>query len=176
MKKLLYICGITVLVMLASCRNSDEPDDPSAGGDIYSYSLAIKFVNQAGDNILQHIECKKGDRVKFTEEYKYTRCTYEEKPDFHEALPLFIISDGAQNYLRLWIDPYPSTGFYPTIISNLTCKYIYGDDEPREFVSTWKKGTGYVTDCIKLVYEGKEWPVSFNKELDSYVATITVTK
>lgn len=161
----LYLMAFGALV---SCNEIKD------GGDTYYYHLAIKFVDQSGENLLNGIECNSGEKIDFSEEYKLIKWVEERRSLGGEESDVYLTHNDGQNYLLPDVAAFPRYGFYSPIIVDFTCHYIFGDNQPHEIVSEWKKKKKLRTECTKVTVDGKQYDVVYNEALSAYTVTVVI--
>lgn len=151
MKKIILLFLSILLVTFYGCNKKDV--DPVH----YSYSIALTFENQSGDNLVTGIPySEKEQRIPYSE---YTRTAWAENGIELLTAELQTIKD-ENGEDAILLDGMTWEHVSPIITQKLVCPYIFGDNNEHVLVSYWEELPDSKHTCTGFTFDGKEYPIS----------------
>ncbi len=201
----LLLCAGWVAVACVCCKStpSASPPMPDVYSPYYQCLLIMSFVDAEGNDLVEGIEIISDDGSDLVAPDQYTLTsslpilvdTPGIRYDRHDLTPVPVliqpekIGEGKPDYNAFCFDaPLDRTLDLLEITYRFTCRHVFGDDEPHEIVTYWRKPTGWNEDwigqrldyyrtCYRVVVDGQEFTdISYtDSEICSY-ATIVLDR
>lgn len=187
MKTLRFLlCAGAVAMVCASCGGGSPSPTPDSLPPDHQYVLMMSFLDSEGNDLVKGIEGTEPEdsiQANFVAPSQYTLTSslpllpsragvvYDDPDPTPEMILVTpgIIDDVSLDYYALYLDAPVDRGLdlMEQLTYTLTCPHLFGDNEPHEIVTYWRKPTGWnqnwVTErrdayrtCYRVDVDGKE--------------------
>ena len=161
--------------LLSGCKDS-EPEDIDR--DLRIYNLNFVFEDKDGNNLVEKIEAgtNQSGNIYNIDPYAYKMTlTMGDRTITTPKYDLLGLGKSENGNFLSWTEVTLEQPLYKKIEMTLSFKQIFGNTDIHTIISDWEQPDILNRpECKKVTFDGKEYPVTYNKDMRCDLVIITV--